>query len=427
TFLLTLTSQPTATVSIPLTATTGECTVWPATAMLDAGNWSTGVTATVTAVDDDIDDGPQACLVETGRSQSDDPNYYHINPLDVDITVENDDEAGVVVTPTILTINEPDSSDTFVISLTSEPTETVFIALSLSNDECDVSPRSVVLAAGNWHAGATVTVTAQDDDLHDGSQICVVHTGPAHSAAPQYEGIEVDDITVTVQDDETIWHFYLPLVVRAWPPVPGVPVLHPISNSGGLGTYSITWDSAIRAETYVLEQAMTSSFDMSWQIYAGPATNHLASGQGAARYYYRVKARNSWGDSGWSHVEQVDVLWEAEPNDNGLTQANGPILSGLIYYGTFPDADDLQDYFYFDLSTPHSVELALSNIAGGENYNLVLRDASLENVVGYSALPGNANEYISIPELPAGRYYIQVYNFSQVGSDQPYHLHVVYE
>jgi hypothetical protein len=427
TFLMTLTSEPAATVSIPLAATTGECTVSPATALLDAGNWSTGVIATVTAVDDDIDDGPQACLIETGLTTSADDNYQGLNPLDVDVTVGDDDEVGIVVSPTSLTVSEPDGSDTFVINLTSEPTETVSVDLTPSNDECDVSPRTVVLGAGNWHAGVTVSVTAQDDQLRDGTQICAVRTGPTQSAAAQYQGLNVEDVTVTVHDDETAWHFYLPLVVRAWSLLPEVPALHSISNPTGLGTYAVTWDAAIRAETYVLEEATTASFGVSWQIYAGPATEYPVSGHGAARYYYRVKARNSWGDSSWSDVEQANVLWEAEPNDNGLTQANGPIPSGLTYYGTFPNAADLQDYYYFDLSAPHSVELALSNIAAGENYDLVLRDASLGTVVGYSALPGNADEYILTPELPAGRYYIQVYNFSRVGSDQPYHLHVVYE
>ena len=427
TFLLTLTSQPTATVSIPLSATTGECTVWPMTATLDVGNWYTGVTATVTAVDDDIDDGPQACPIETGPTMSADVDYQGLDPEDVAVIIENEDKAGIVVSPTELIVSEPDGSENFVITLTSQPTETVSIDLSPSNGECDVAPRIVTLEAGNWRDGVMVLVTAVDDDVWDGSQICIVRAGPASSSASQYHDMEVDDITVTVQDDETRWRAYLPLVVRGWPPVPGVPALHPISNPEGLGTYLVTWDTATRAETYILEEAKVSSFDVSWQIYAGPATNHLVSGQGAARYYYRVKARNSWGDGRWSKVEQVDVLWEAEPNDNGLTQANGPIIPGLTYYGTFEDAADLQDYFYLDLPASHSVELYLSNIASGENYDLVLRDTNCETVVGYSAQPGNANEHILTPPLPVGRYYIQVYNYSQVGSEQPYYLRVIYD
>ena len=145
------------------------------------------------------------------------------------------------------------------------------------------------------------------------------------------------------------------------------------------------------------------------------------SGRGAARYYYRVKARNTWAESSWSNVRQVDVLWEAEPNDT-YAQANGPIMPNLVYFGTFPNGTDVDDYYFFDLSTGYRVKLWLKNIPGGQNYDLVLRDAYLA-VVGYSAQPSNADEYIdSQQDLAPGRYYIQVYHYSSGGSTQPYRL-----
>ena len=120
------------------------------------------------------------------------------------------------------------------------------------------------------------------------------------------------------------------------------------------------------------------------------------------------------------------MLWEAEPNDQALSQANGPLVSGLTYYGLFPNAADVQDYFYVDLPAAHAVELWLTNIPLGQDYSLVLRNAALQTV-GYSAQPGNTDEYIQTGVLPAGRYYVQVYNASSGGSIQPYHLRVIYE
>ena len=116
------------------------------------------------------------------------------------------------------------------------------------------------------------------------------------------------------------------------------------------------------------------------------------SGRGATRYYYRVKARNTWTESGWSNVRQVDVLWEAEPNDTHV-QANGPIMPNLVYYGTFLSGDDVDDYYFFDLSAEYGIEIWLKNIPSDQNYNLVLRDATLA-VVGYSAQPANSEEHI---------------------------------
>ncbi len=218
---------------------------------------------------------------------------------------------------------------------------------------------------------------------------------------------------------------YLPLVVRGWPPIPDTPVLNAISNSDGDGNYTVSWSTASQATSYVLQEARNSEFADADEIYSGASTSHAVSDSGAARYYYRVKARNSWGDSGWSNVEWVDVLWEREPND-ASAQANGPIVSGLTYHGTFPGSTDPKDYFYFDLPAAHTVELWLKNIPAGHNYDLTLRNAN-EDEVKHSGELGNANEHILTGVLPAGRYYIQVFNASQTGSTQPYHLRVLYE
>jgi hypothetical protein len=120
------------------------------------------------------------------------------------------------------------------------------------------------------------------------------------------------------------------------------------------------------------------------------------------------------------------VLWEAEPNGTHA-QANGPIMPNLIYYGTFLSEDDVDDYYFFDLSAEYSVEIWLNNIPTDHNYNLVLRDATLA-VVGYSAQPSNSGEHIKTDgDLLPGRYYIQVYHYSSGGSAQPYHLQYALE
>ncbi len=220
---------------------------------------------------------------------------------------------------------------------------------------------------------------------------------------------------------------YLPLVLRGWPPIPGTPELLPITAPGDNVSYLVEWGAADQAVTYTLQEATVSNFpDAKTEvIYTGGDTSWSVASEGMKRYYYRVKAHNQWGDSGWSNAQSVQVRWEKEINDNAQTQANGPIVSGLTYYGIFP-ADDPKDYFYFDLSSAHSVELWLTNIAPGEDYDVYLRDASLSEV-GKSAESGNVDEHIPPGVLSPGRYYIQVYNDSASGSTQPYHLRVVYQ
>jgi hypothetical protein len=219
---------------------------------------------------------------------------------------------------------------------------------------------------------------------------------------------------------------HLPLIARGWPPVPDVPILNPIPNEDGDGSYRVSWSMAEGADNYLLEESTDGAFSEAEVIYTGDSLTYDVIERGAARYYYRVLARNAFGDSAWSVVQSVDVQWESEPNDDALTQANGPVVSDLTYYGVFAVLEDIQDYFYFDLPTDSPVELWLTDIPAWQNYNLVLRNANLD-AVGYSGRPGENDEHILTGTLPAGRYYIQVFRESGNGSTLPYHLRVVYE
>ena len=224
----------------------------------------------------------------------------------------------------------------------------------------------------------------------------------------------------------TVYHAHLPWLVEAWPPLPHAPAMLGISNPEGYGDYTVRWGASLWAKTYTLQEARNIAFSGPTQLYQGPLTYYQVSGRGAGRYYYRTKAHNSWGDSGWSSVSRVDVRWEREPNDEPLTQANGPIISGLTYYGSFAVGSDLVDYFAFDLAARHGVQASLTDIPTGHNYDLILEDASLRRVAG-SERAGNADETIDTGSLEPGRYYVRVVNASRSASSQSYRLRVVYE
>lgn len=199
TFTIALTSEPTATVNLNfLSGDSGECFV-PAAAALDAGNWRTGVLVTVTAVDDAIDDEAQLCTVATSTGSSD-PKYQTIVSADLPVTVNDDDVAGVIVTPQEVTAAEPSGRTAFSITLTSEPTATVTVNLRSGDiGECTV-PTSIALDATNWATGLSVPVHAVDDRIDDGEQRCAVET-VVTSADGDYADIDATDVVVTVQDD----------------------------------------------------------------------------------------------------------------------------------------------------------------------------------------------------------------------------------
>ena len=196
--------------------------------------------------------------------------------------------------PTALTISEPSGSAVFTITLTSEPTSDVTISLSTLNGQCSVSSASAVLGSANWNSGTSVQVSAVDDSLQDGDQLCEVVTGDAASADPNFAGRRVQNVMVTVLDDGDR-QVFLPYVVGGWPPLPAMPELLPIENSDGDGSYNVNWTAVPAAESYVLEESRDSDFATATEIYAGPSTSYLVTGQITGRYFHRVKAQNSRG------------------------------------------------------------------------------------------------------------------------------------
>ena len=104
-----------------------------------------------------------------------------------------------------------------------------------------------------------------------------------------------------------VYRTYLPLVMKRWPPIPDTPVLNPINNPNGSSGYTVSWQAAYLASTYILQEATNANFTGAVTRYSGTGTSWTASGKAPGTYYYRVKATNSWGDSGWSNTQQTTV------------------------------------------------------------------------------------------------------------------------
>ena len=278
----------------------------------------------------------------------------------------------------------------------------------------------VVAGVGTWSVYTTtgaITFTPEVDFAGDPTPIAYT--------VDDDQGNTSNSAIVTITYIDNGFFVYLPFAARYWPPIPATPALNVINNPEGDGNYTVSWSDAERATAYVLQESNTSDFSDAVQVYSGTETTLSFSDRGPTRYYYRVQARNIFANSAWSDVRSVDVVWEKEPNDDALTQANGPLVSELTYYGHFPSGADRQDYFFIYLQSAQIVELWLSNIAPGQDYDLTLRNTALQ-VVGHSGELGNANEHIRTVTLPAGWYYIQIYNRSGSGSTQAYHLRVAY-
>jgi gliding motility-associated-like protein len=135
TFVVSLDSQPSADVTIPLSSSnTAEGTV-AAIVVLTSANWQTGVTVTVTGVDDGaVVDGPITYTIVTGDVTSVDPNYNGLDAGDVaDVTVINSDNDTASLAINNVTVNEGLGTATLGVTLTGNVTNSFTVDYATAN------------------------------------------------------------------------------------------------------------------------------------------------------------------------------------------------------------------------------------------------------------------------------------------------------
>ncbi len=205
TFTVVLTSEPsgivTTTVHV-LDAT--EHSINTSTLVFSPEDWNLTRTVIVTGVDDDIDDGNQPNSVILDIATSTDPNYDGMNPDDVNMLVNLDnDSAGVTLVESDGTtdVTEGGATDTYTIVLNTQPTGNVAIHLN-TDGESTLSTSSITFQTSNWNVARTVTVTAVDDAVQQGEHSSTI-THTVTSTDEGYEGIAVGDVVATVTDNDT--------------------------------------------------------------------------------------------------------------------------------------------------------------------------------------------------------------------------------
>ena len=147
-------------------------------------------------------------------------------PADVNLTLEDDDQRGVTVTPTALTIAEG-GSGSYTVALTSQPTGPVTVAAAVAGDfhvrvaagaaPVDVGyadalrATTLTFAPASWDTAQTVTVRAYPDlDVQDDAA-SVAHTVAGADYAAN--GVTADEVAVTVADDGEIVTYELVLPI----------------------------------------------------------------------------------------------------------------------------------------------------------------------------------------------------------------------
>ena len=209
-YTVVLDTLPTASVEIAVVSdATAIATVSPATLTFTISNWNTAQTVTVTGVDDNVDQSSNRSATISHTATSTDTDYSGINIDDVTATVVDDDGAGV-------TINESDGStsvteatglgrtDTYTVVLASLPSASVEIAVaSGATGAATVVPATLTFTTANWNTAQTVTVTGVDDNVDQSNNRSATISHTATSTDTDYSGINIDDVTATVVDNDT--------------------------------------------------------------------------------------------------------------------------------------------------------------------------------------------------------------------------------
>ena len=198
TYTVKLSHVPTVTVTVGIGGHTGtDLTLSATTLTFTASNWNSPRTVTVTASHDDDAVNDRETLTHTARG-----GEYRDVRKELPVTVADDEETGVVLSPESLGPVAEGTDVSYTVSLSSQPTATATVEITGHGDTSIAlsglsASSTLTFTATNWDTPQTVTVTAtQDPDAVD-DEITLTHT----ANGGDYVNI-TEKLTVTVTDDE---------------------------------------------------------------------------------------------------------------------------------------------------------------------------------------------------------------------------------
>lgn len=198
-YQIVLLSEPTAEVTVNLNADPA-LSVEPATVTFTAADWSTPRRIAVSAVQDRVAHGTHLAAIGHA-SQSGDPAYASLSIGTVVATVSDDDVAGITLSaPEALTAREGGDGASYTLSLTSQPLDTVAIAIDAGADLV-AEPASVNFTADDWETPRTIRIRAVDNTAVDGDRTASVRH-VAHSTDDAYDARPIADLAVKVLDND---------------------------------------------------------------------------------------------------------------------------------------------------------------------------------------------------------------------------------
>ena len=197
TFTVALSERPLSTVTVDIGGESGSDLTLDLTSLtFTTDDWNVPQPVNVTAGHDEDAENDEVTLTLLARGGG----YTGVSD-NVTVTIEDDDIASLIISPTQLTIPEEESR-TFTVNLSRPPSSSVTVNITpRTGAELTVSPSAITFTAVNWNSPniGTVIVTALDDsdafDNHEKLDLTAFGGG--------FDGTE-DSVAVTIIDDETL-------------------------------------------------------------------------------------------------------------------------------------------------------------------------------------------------------------------------------
>ena len=288
---------------------------------------STG-TVTITGVDDDVD-GPDKNLVVTGTVDvvGMEESGLVWDPYAERLTIRDDDESGVTVSHSALTVTEEDTAGaSYTVVLDSQPTANVTVTVAgHAGTDVTLTPSSATLTFTpmNWNTAQTVTVTAGNDGDTANDSVSLTHS--AQSTDSGYQGITIAGVAVTVNDNDTAQ-------------VMGVGV------APGNAQLVVTWTAVSTATGYTVQWMSDgegyNTGDRQATVTSGSPTRYtIPSLTNGTEYTVRVIATRTGADDGPPSAEVTgtprvpNTLATGAPTITGTAQVGQTLTAGTTAIG----------------------------------------------------------------------------------------------
>ena len=197
-YTLVLGSRPTGDVTVGVTLPTGtDLTLDKTSLTFTMDNWDDAQTVAVTAAEDDdavTDAGVRLTHTVSGGG------YGSTTVPDVEVSITENDTAGVVISKDSLTVGEGDAAgSSYTVKLATRPSGSVSVTITgHAGTDLTLDKTTLTFTVDNWDVAQTVTVKAgQDVDGSANDTATLTHT----ASGGDYASVS-NTLPVTVTDDD---------------------------------------------------------------------------------------------------------------------------------------------------------------------------------------------------------------------------------